>query len=303
MKCHFVPQSYLRRFLNSKNLLECFDLFRLPDETRTNSNPAKPKATKSTAQLEDWYVLKAIDQVPSLKFFGEKRIEEDFQRLFENDLTLALNRLEGKVLTPEDKETIANFMAFQLHRAPISRKYYQQAQATDLTKLTDEEKMKRNAEIIHGFIGTAISALTLAPFLKKSKWVLIHAEGTTPFITSDNPVNVNGHPKNMSRLTELKKSKKMSEPENRARRTAYIISVSPAHALYINTSQEVEENDVVLTKGRWDSGRVQQYNDLVFRSCLSCVYSNDKNQIENYVRRFQAGEISQDLFVDNPWGV
>lgn len=304
MKCHFVPQSYLKRFLNSDNLLECFDLFRTPSDNKPNANPIKTKPAKKTAQIEDWYILHAINEIPSLDFSGEKRIEEDFQRIFENDLTPSLDRLENKTLTKEDKDTIAHFIAFQLHRVPVSRSYYREMQlGVDIDQMSNEEKAQKVAETIQGFIATSISGLTLAPFLSESKWLLLENRTDTPFVTSDNPVQLSNHPSNMDHLHLLLQQRQVSGPELAARQTAYTISLSPKKLLYINTSMPTEPDDVKIFGGYWDSKeKVKAFNDLVFRSSLSCIYSNNKSIIEEYHRRFASGEIKADLFVDDPWG-
>jgi hypothetical protein len=70
--------------LRPKASLECFDFQR-------KYLPTKAKATKTTTQLEDWYVLTGIDDLPNLSdMVGEEQIEEEYQRLFEKDLTGSL---------------------------------------------------------------------------------------------------------------------------------------------------------------------------------------------------------------------
>lgn len=294
MRCHFVPQSYLRRLLNSENKLECFDFHREFD-------PTKAKAAKSTSQIEDWYVLKDIDQVPGLELVDEKQIENEFQRLFENDLTGALDRLEAGVLRVEDKKKLAAFVAFQLHRVPISRGYYRDVQRRRGQPLTREEQAQVNAHVVHGFLGTAISAFGLEPFLLKSVWMLVRADAAVPFITSDNPIGVGKHPSNMSFVDELTR-RGVSGPELEARRSAYVVTVSPRHVLYVNTSIPAGSADTLVLRGKWDERRVREYNDSVFRSCLSCAYTVTREMAEEYSRRVRAGDITNDLFVDDPWG-
>jgi hypothetical protein len=305
MKCHFVPQSYLKRFLNKNNKLETFDLFRVPDSKQPKNRPVVDKATKITAQIEDWYVLHGIDDLPSFDFIGnEKRIEEDFQKLFENDLTSSLNNLEKGCITVEDKEVIARFVAFQLHRVPVSRSYYREIQKNlEVDKLSKEEKLLRAANIVQSFLATSISGLTLYPYLMKSKWVLLENRSNTPFITSDNPVMISNHPSNMDYLSSALKHENIEGPELDARKTAYNVAISPLKILYINTSMPTNKDDVEILNGHWASDeKVTFFNDLVFRSSLSCIYSNQKKIIEEYHKRFLSKEILPDLFVDDPWG-
>lgn len=301
MKCHFVPQGYLRRFRNSQNLLECVDLHHPHELTRM-------KATKTTAQLEDWYVVRPLDEVPSLQGFPEKDLEERFQNLYETDLTPALDRLERRAITMEDKKLLARFVSIQLHRPPISRDYYRRMQAAPSdTMRTPEEELRRSGEILLGFIGTLMSGGSLEPYLLQSKWVLVRSEGGTPFITSDNPITVQKHPPNQNAFEDLRAALDelglgMSEGEAQARQSAYCVSVSPRHVLYINTSLPRLADDLTVHPGRWDAGRVQQYNDLVFRSCLSCAYTVTKELAKDYAARYASGDISNDLFVDDPFG-
>ena len=300
MKCHFVPQGYLRRFTNEKNLLECCDLHRDYQITRT-------QATKTTAQIEDWYVLRKPQDTPALEYVGEKDIEEAFVSLYEKDLPAALDRLEHQSLTFADKELLARFVAIQLHRAPISREYYRQVKRQDAKQvLSREQTLQRNAEIARGFLGTLVSGITLEPFLMESTWMLVRRKGTTPFITSDNPIHAHNHPQNQNHLAQVQdlmaaRGQSFSEAELKARKGGYSVSVSPQHVLYINTSLPRNSADTCVETGSWDEVRVQQYNDLVFRSCLSCVYTVTKEIALGYAQRHARGEIQNDLFVDDPF--
>ncbi|PTL75444.1 DUF4238 domain-containing protein [Vitiosangium sp. GDMCC 1.1324] len=300
MKCHFVPQGYLRRFTNEKNLLECCDLHRDYQPTRT-------QAPKVTAQIEDWYVLRKPQDTPALEYVGEKDIEEAFVSLYEKDLPAALDRLERQSLTSSDKELLARFVAIQLHRAPISREYYRQVKRQDAKQeLSREQALQRNAEIAHGFLGTLVSGMTLEPFLMESTWMLVRRRGATPFITSDNPILVQNHPQNQNYLAQVQdwlaaRGQSFSDAESKARKGAYCVSVSPQHVLYINTSLPRNPADTSVETGSWDAARVQQYNDLVFRSCLSCVYTVTKELALSYAQRHERGEIQNDLFVDDPF--
>ena len=305
MKCHFVPQSYLKRFANSDNKLESFDLFKVPDAERPKNRPVDTKSTKTTAQIKDWYILYGVDDLPSIQLFGEKRIEEDFQKLFENDLTNAFNNLENGIISYEEKAAIARFASFQLHRVPISRSYYRQMQkdAALLTSITPEERLQRDINIIKGFIATSISGFTLHPYLMKSKWVLLENRSRIPFITSDNPIMISNHPSNMDYLHLALKNQVIEGPELSARKSAYSFSISPKKILYINTSMPTDDNDINIFKAHWaDDEKVLSFNDLIFRSCLSCIYSNKKALIEEYHSRFISNDIAADLFIDNPWG-
>lgn len=289
--------------MNSDNRLETFDLFRMPSNDRPKNCPLIDKPTRITSQIEDWYVIRGIDDFPSLEFFGEKRIEEDFQKLFENDLTSSLNNLEEGEISFKEKEVISRFVAFQLHRTPISRSYYKEMQeGIDFENMSKEERILRSANIIKGFIETSISGFSLHPYLMRSKWCLLENRSKTPFITSDNPIIMSDHPSNLNFLSVMNKAGEIVGPELSARETAYSITISPSKMLYINTSAPTDESDCVMFRGFWDlADKVKVFNDLIFRSCLSCIYSNKKAVLECYHGRFKGREISQDLFVDDPW--
>lgn len=296
MRCHFVPQSYLKRFKNKGT-----NHLYLLDVTQSNRAKVVVKSPKDIAQIFNWYILPE-----SKKRYGMEsdRIENDYPSLFEKHLASALSNLENNSLTALNKATIARFVSFTLHRVPVSREYFANAPKakSDLPQDQNEiERMEKLFQTLQMHISTYISGETLFPYLMESEWILIKNKNDLEFLTSDNPIITRGHSKTVLNFVEILKALDISKPELRARETGYCVTISPKSVLYINTAAPIPEDNLGVSSSLWDNDRVTQYNDNVVKQSLSSIISNNKTLLKSYERQVQEGEITNSEFIDDPW--
>lgn len=293
MRCHFVPQSYIKRFKDTHDGSHLYTLKVTPGA----DCKVITKSPENVAQIYNWYISKDLQNRYEI---DSDQIENDYCSLFESELPSALNDLEAGKMNHAAKETIARFISYTLHRVPISREYYQKAPKAkkDLpASVSEDNELVKMGETILMHLGTVLSGEDLYQYLMSSEWWLVRNKGVLPFISSDNPVIMKSHPG-----TSLKNPLSPGKvSEIRARQTGYCISVSPKYVLYINTGLVKEKEDVFVMSGAWDDERTKIYNDIVLKQSLSTIYSNSKNLLEKYQIEINAGIITNNEFIDDPW--
>jgi len=215
---HYVPQAYLRKFINPEKKLYI-------KNKKTGS--IRQGFTKSVNYLDDFYVVDTVDEKNS------QEIEQTLGHLESVSLPL-LNKLsEANISSNSEWADVAIYITIQYGRTPKYKRQLKEIMGIytnarirqmlekasinenayeDLKKINQEEtggfkvpsqtelkslleKEIVESEITYGnniYVRTFFEeAYTLADYILKKRWRVMHRTGEATFITNDFPVIVN----------------------------------------------------------------------------------------------------------------
>lgn len=208
---HYVPQFYLRKFVNNKGKLEILDCER--------KKIVIPRPPKSVCNEEYYYSANnKFDEVSQVLEKEFQRIESDISKVYGN---IAKKFINFEQITENDKMLVATFMSLQYLRGPYMRKqtqkmneqmfrqiiklqfnssykFFDQYEKETGEKLTEEQRNKiiesvqkeeyrvemGNTTHLH-LIGEMEGFRNL---LFGKEWQVYISKSSKKFITSDNPV-------------------------------------------------------------------------------------------------------------------
>lgn len=210
---HYVPQFYLRKFVNSEGKLEILDC-----ELRKCVVARTPKSV-----CNEEYFYSANNELDEASQVLEKelqRIETDISRFYDE---IVKKILDFKEITPSDKMTISTFLSMQYLRGPYMRKqikkmdesiikqitkirYGSEAINHDINKLEKEKgetiSQKEREDLINfalsgdyrvetnnvGHLNMLGEIEGFRNLFFGKEWLIYISKSSKKFITSDNPV-------------------------------------------------------------------------------------------------------------------
>ncbi len=135
---HYVPQFYLKKFINEEGKLEILDCAR--------RKVVASRSPKSVCNEEYFYSSNNqpddVSQVLEKEF---QRIESDISKVYDS---IAKKFLNFEQITENDKMLVATFMSLQYLRGPYMRKQIQQTSEQMIKQIT---KIKFGSPHIHKF--------------------------------------------------------------------------------------------------------------------------------------------------------
>jgi hypothetical protein len=133
---HYVPQFYLKKFVNADNKLEILDCDR--------RKLVIARTPKSVCNEEYFYsVNNTLDEASQVLEKEFQRIEDHISKYYDG---IALKFVEFQEITEEDKMQIATFMSMQYLRGPYMRKRIKKMDENVIKEIT---KMRFGSESIH----------------------------------------------------------------------------------------------------------------------------------------------------------
>ncbi|WP_329258771.1 DUF4238 domain-containing protein [Actinoallomurus sp. NBC_01490] len=178
---HYVPQFYLRRFVDSAGRLWVWDR----EKDRTFSTRPGSVAAESNFYFQSELVRQGHDPLTMEKQFAD--LEGETSAITGQWLDWIRHGKEGDSLTIPDvnREIVSLFLALQFLRTADARSILADfCKAHGFTASSDDEKRALHTELLWN--DELISLFS--DRARNSTWLFGRNETSTPFITSDNPV-------------------------------------------------------------------------------------------------------------------
>jgi len=240
-KQHFVPQFYLKYFIDAQSNIYVFDIVNQKQFVTTTTNIAHDRSFYDYKPLEEFI---GMEQAIEHAFANtEAKAAEFFRRLI---ATLDTNNLSS--LTRDDYRQLADFITTQERRTPETRRQIAEIAKRNGQELEDDIQFQQTHLLLHKDVLKAVEDWC------DRYWIFWRNKTNYNFYTSDHPI-----------ARYWRKDQKCAE---------IFFPITPRYGVSIlfqnNLRQHTENRNVCELS---DPEEVKHYNFLMVTQCNRQVYS------------------------------